>query len=101
VADIFGVEPEALNDDRIGRALDAVAPALAGVVGSVGVNAIIAFGIDTSRLHWDMTLISLFGDSRRCRRPVRRAVLRAPQGDHAAPLIAGADELEDHVGLGP
>ena len=62
VGEVFGVEPDALNDDRVGRALDAVAPALAGVVGSVGVNAIDAFGIDTSRIHWDMTSISLFGD---------------------------------------
>jgi len=62
VAEVFGVEPDALNDDRVGRALDAVAPALAGIVGSVGVNAIARFGIDTSRIHWDMTSISLFGD---------------------------------------
>ncbi len=62
VAEVFGVEAEALNDDRVGRALDAVAPALAAIVGSVGVNAIARFGIDTSRIHWDMTSISLFGD---------------------------------------
>ena len=62
VAEVFGVEPDALNDDRVGRALDAMAPALAGIVGSVGVNAIAGFGIDTSRIHWDMTSISLFGD---------------------------------------
>ena len=62
VAEVFGVEPDALNDDRVGRALDAVAPALAGIVGSVGVNAIARFGIDASRIHWDMTSISLFGD---------------------------------------
>lgn len=62
VEEVFGVEPEALNDDRVGRALDALAPALAGIVGSVGVNAIAGFGIDTSRIHWDMTSISLFGD---------------------------------------
>jgi transposase len=62
VAEVFGVAPDALNDDRVGRALDAVAPALASVVGSVGVNAIARFGIDTSRIHWDMTSVSLFGD---------------------------------------
>src|SRR5215212_3717617 len=62
VAEVFGIEADALNDDRVGRALDAVAPALAGIVGSVGVNAIARFGIDTSRIHWDMTSISLFGD---------------------------------------
>jgi len=62
VAEVFGVEASTLNDDRIGRALDAVAPALAGIVGEVGLNAIASFGIDTSRIHWDMTSISLFGD---------------------------------------
>ncbi len=62
VAEVFAVEADALNDDRVGRALDAVAPALAGIVGSVGVNAIASFGVDTSRIHWDMTSISLFGD---------------------------------------
>ena len=46
VAEVFGVDADALNDDRVGRALDAVAPALAGIVGSVGVNAIAGFGID-------------------------------------------------------
>ena len=61
VAEVFGVEAEVLNDDRVGRALDAVAPALAGIVGSIGLNAITAFGIDVSRIHWDMTSMSLFG----------------------------------------
>jgi len=62
VSEVFGVEAAALNDDRVGRALDAVAPALDGIVGSIGVNAIANFGIDVSRIHWDMTSISLFGD---------------------------------------
>jgi len=62
VSEVFGIEPDALNDDRVGRALDAVAPALEGIVGSVGGSAIARFGIDTSRIHWDMTSISLFGD---------------------------------------
>lgn len=61
VEEILGIDPEALNDDRIGRALDGLAPELEGIVGSVGASAIGAFGIDVSRLHWDMTSISLFG----------------------------------------
>jgi transposase len=61
VEEVFGVEPAALNDDRIGRALDAVAPALDGIVGSIGARAITEFGIDVARLHWDMTSVSLFG----------------------------------------
>jgi transposase len=60
--EVFGVSAETLNDDRIGRALDAVAPALAGIIGSVGAQAINSFGLDVSRLHWDMTSMSLYGD---------------------------------------
>jgi transposase len=47
--------------DRIGRALDAVAPELEAIVGTVGAGAIAEFGIDVSRLHWDMTSMSLHG----------------------------------------
>lgn len=62
VEEVFGVEASSLNDDRIGRALDAVAPVLAGIVGSIGARAIGEFGLDVARLHWDMTSISLHGD---------------------------------------
>ena len=61
VEEVFSMAPAVLNDDRIGRALDAVAPALAGIVGSVGATAIAGFGVDVARIHWDMTSISLFG----------------------------------------
>jgi transposase len=62
VEEVFGIRPELLNDDRIGRALDAIAPQLQQIVGSVGAAAIAAFGIDVSRIHWDMTSISVHGD---------------------------------------
>ena len=55
VGEALGVEPGLLNDDRIGRALDAIAPHLDQIAGSAGVAAIDAFGIDVSRLHWDMS----------------------------------------------
>jgi transposase len=61
VEEALGIDPTALNDDRIARALDAIAPELDRIVGSVGAQAIAAFGIDVSRLHWDMTSISLYG----------------------------------------
>lgn len=61
VEEVFGIAPDALNDDRIGRALDAIAPELDQIVGSVGARAIATFGIDVARLHWDMTSISLYG----------------------------------------
>ena len=62
VGEALGVEPELLNDDRIGRALDAIAAHLDRIAGSVGVAAIEAFGVDVSRMHWDMTSISMHGE---------------------------------------
>src|SRR6266542_351957 len=61
VEEVFGIEAAALNDDRIGRALDAIAPELERIVGSVGARAVATFGLDVARLHWDMTSVSLYG----------------------------------------
>jgi hypothetical protein len=51
VAEVFGIDPDILNDDRIGRALDAIAPQLDHIIGSVGTQSISTLGIDVSRLH--------------------------------------------------
>jgi hypothetical protein len=61
VEEAYGIAPELLNDDRIARALDAVAPQLDAIAGGVGAAAITEFGVDVSRLHWDLTSISLYG----------------------------------------
>ena len=61
VDEVYGIEPHLLNDDRLGRALDAIAPHLDEVIGSVGAAAISEFGVDVARRHWDMTSISLYG----------------------------------------
>src|SRR6266566_4503830 len=61
VQEVYGLSADTLNDDRLGRALDAIAPQVDHIVGSIGAAAIDAFGIDVTRLHWDMTSISLYG----------------------------------------
>jgi transposase len=61
VPEVYGIAASALGDDRLGRALDAVAEHTDTIVGTVGAAAIDRFGIDVTRLHWDMTSISLFG----------------------------------------
>ncbi|MFF4234188.1 DUF4277 domain-containing protein [Streptomyces sp. NPDC001820] len=61
VEEVFGIEPELLNDDRLGRALDAVAPHLTEITDSIGARATGEFGIDVSTFHWDMTSMSLYG----------------------------------------
>src|SRR6516225_7196908 len=61
VEEAYGIAPDLLNDDRIARALDAVAPRLDAIIGSAGAAAVSEFGVDVARLHWDMTSISLYG----------------------------------------
>lgn len=61
VEEVFGIEAGVLNDDRLARALDAIAPQLETIAGTVGARAISEFGIDVSRLHWDMTSMSVHG----------------------------------------
>jgi Domain of unknown function (DUF4277) len=61
VEEVWGIDPQVLNDDRIGRALDAIAPELEQIVGSVGARAITTFGLEVARLRWDLTSISLDG----------------------------------------
>jgi transposase len=61
VEEVFGIEAELLNDDRLGRALDAIAPRLTEITDSIGARAIGEFGIGVSTFHWDMTSMSLYG----------------------------------------
>ncbi|MET9885427.1 IS1634 family transposase [Streptomyces sp. NPDC006430] len=61
VEEVFGITPDLLNDDRLARALDAIAPKLEAIAGTVGARAITEFAIDVSRLHWDMTSMSVHG----------------------------------------
>lgn len=61
VEEVYGIDPDTLNDDRLGRALDALAAQVDPVVGSISAKAINVFGIDVARIHWDMTSISLYG----------------------------------------
>jgi hypothetical protein len=61
VEEVWGIEAAVLNDDRLGRALDAIAPELDRIIGSVGARAITTFGLEVARLHWDLTSISLYG----------------------------------------
>lgn len=50
-----------LNDDRLGRALDALAGCLDEVASAVALAAIADFGADAARLHWDFTSVAFCG----------------------------------------
>ncbi|MBD0688828.1 hypothetical protein BG452_05380 [Streptomyces sp. CBMA123] len=53
---------EFLRGLDLGRALDAIAPHVEQIIGTVGGQAIAEFGIDCAQLRWDMTSLSLYGD---------------------------------------
>jgi transposase len=59
--DWLGTPGALLNDDRLGRALDAVAPRIDEIASGVALAAVGAFGIDAARLHWDFTSVAFCG----------------------------------------
>jgi len=61
VEEVLGIPAHLLNDDRLGRALDAIFPHLDTLKGSIAWGAIEAFGIDTAVFHWDFTSFSFEG----------------------------------------
>jgi hypothetical protein len=56
VPEVYGIPAAVLGDDKLARALDAIAPHLDQIIGTIGATAIDVFGIDVTRLHWDMTV---------------------------------------------
>jgi transposase len=61
LAETLGVAPLKLNDDRLGRTLDALAVHADQVLNLIGRRAIERFGISTSELHWDLTELRFTG----------------------------------------
>lgn len=61
MAEIFGIPPMLLNDDRLGRVLEDFAPVAESVRGAVALSAIERFGVDASRLHLDLTALRVAG----------------------------------------
>jgi Transposase DDE domain len=61
MAEVFGIPPMLLNDDRLGRVLEDFAPVAEAVRGAVMLRAVEAFGVDASRLHLDLTALRVSG----------------------------------------
>lgn len=59
--EVFDIPPQLLNDDRLGRALEELAPVAEQLRGAVMLAAIGAFGVDASRLHLDLTTLRVAG----------------------------------------
>ena len=61
LAELFGVPPGLLNDDRLGRALEALGPVAEQIRGELALAAAARCGADLSRLHLDMTAVRFTG----------------------------------------
>jgi len=61
VEETFGIAPTDLNDDRLGRCLDEIAAVHDGVRGALTVQALTAFGLETTALRWDLTSVLVTG----------------------------------------
>jgi hypothetical protein len=61
VEETFGIRPDDLNDDRLGRCLDDVAAVHDALRGELTVQAMVAFGLETKALRWDLTSVLVTG----------------------------------------
>jgi transposase len=93
MAEVLAIPGMLLNDDRLGRALEALAPIAEEVRGAVTLAAIDRFGADAARLHLDLTTLRVagafegsalvrkgWGPDRRVARQVRLLQATTPQG---------------------
>lgn len=61
VRETLGIAPCKLNDDRLGRTLDALAEHVDEVLNLLARRALERFGISVAELHWDVTQLSFCG----------------------------------------
>ncbi|MGH3032442.1 MAG: IS1634 family transposase [Gaiellaceae bacterium] len=91
--ELFGVPAQLLNDDRLGRALEALAPKAEALRGALALRASEGFGLEAARLHLDLTTLRVagayedsalvrkgWGADRRVARQVRTLQASTPEG---------------------
>jgi uncharacterized protein DUF4277 len=123
VAECLGVPAGLLNDDRLGRALEALHPVAEDVRGRCLLKVLERFGVDATRLHLDLTTVRFagaytgselvakgWGPDRTVARQVRTLQASTPEGvavylrphrGSAAELTALGEALETLQGLLP
>jgi Domain of unknown function (DUF4277)/Transposase DDE domain len=93
LCELFGIPHQLLNDDRLGRCLEALCPHAEELRGAVMLRAIERFGLDAARLHLDLTALRVAGAyessalvgkgwsaDRRVARQVRALQATSPEG---------------------
>lgn len=59
--ELLGTPAALLNDDRLGRALDALAREVETVKGALALRALERFQVEPARIHWDFSSVSVEG----------------------------------------
>ena len=91
--ELFGIAAALLNDDRLGRSLEALCPRSGELRGAVVLRAIERFGLDAARRHLDLTALRVagayedsalvargWGPDRRVARQLRALQAASPEG---------------------
>jgi hypothetical protein len=124
--ELLGIPPALLNDDRLGRGLETLAVHAEALRGALAARAIERFGIETGRLHVDLTTLRVagayeqsalvakgWGPDRRVERQVRALqatsadgvslYVRPDPGNAAEVALIGAslERLRELAGPGP
>jgi len=58
---IYGAPASAFNDDRIGRALDAIGESILDIETAVVTQALSRFAVEVRAIHWDLTNVTFSG----------------------------------------
>ena len=61
ICEYYGVSPEQLNDDLLGRALERVAAHAFTVQVQLVLHVIKTFGLDVGKIHYDISNVELYG----------------------------------------
>ena len=61
LTDYYGLTPDPLNDDRLGRALERLAAHADAIQAARVLNAIARFERDVTQIHFDLTTVGLYG----------------------------------------
>lgn len=62
VKELYGIEPEKLNDDRVGRALDSIYPCLEELKSELAMQAISEFDLSKDKVLYDLTSLYFEGE---------------------------------------
>lgn len=98
VAETLGFPAEKLNDDRIARCLDALAPRIDAIQGAVLVQAVKEFDLDLRQLHWDLTSVVLDGEFDPATAPETAPTGHAPYPQPAYGYGGVSDQKQLRVG---